>query len=77
MKKLAIALSIFPGSFLIIAFFNYVFFSFAERNLAPGGVNIGLSLLLLAALINVPTIIAWVVFFIRNRYSIPVTIPPR
>ena len=71
MKKLAIALSIFSGSLLIIALFNYVFFSFVERNLAPGGVNIGLSLLLLAALINVPTIIAWVVFFIRKRGEEP------
>lgn len=73
MKKFAIALSIFPGSLFIIALLNYAFFAFVERNIAPSGVNIGLSLLLLAALINVPTIISWVVFFIRKRGEEPKT----
>ena len=67
MKKLAIALSIFPGILLVIALLSYVICSIAERNLPPGGVNIGLSLLLLAALINIPTMAAWLVFLARKR----------
>ena len=67
MKKLAIALSIFPGILSVIALLSYLVCFFAERNLPPGGVNIGLSLLLLAALINIPTVLAWVVFFARTR----------
>ena len=67
MKKPAIALSIFPGALFVIALLSYVICLFAERNLPPGGVNIGLSLLLLAALINIPTILAWVIFFARTR----------
>ena len=67
MKKLAVALSIFPGILFVIALLSYVVCFFAERNLPPGGVNIGLSLLLLAALINIPTIVAWVIFFARKR----------
>ena len=67
MKKLAIALSVFPGILFVIAFLSYVICFFAESNLPPGGVNIGLSLLLLAALINIPTIAAWVIFFAKKR----------
>ena len=67
MKKLAVTLSIFPGILFVIALLSYVICVIAERNLPPGGVNIGLSLLLLAALINIPTILAWVIFFARKR----------
>ncbi|NNC89723.1 MAG: hypothetical protein HKN82_14805 [Akkermansiaceae bacterium] len=67
MKKLAIALSIFPGILFVIALLSYVICFIAERNMPPGGVDIGLSLLLLAALINIPTIVAWVVFLVRKR----------
>ena len=62
MKKLAIALSIFPGALFVIALLSFVISSIAERNLPSGGVNIGLSLLLLSALINIPTIVVWVTF---------------
>lgn len=67
MKKLAIALSIFPGILFVIALLSYVICSVAERNLPPGGVNIGLSLLLLAALINIPTLAAWLIFLATKR----------
>ena len=67
MKNLAIALSIFPGILFVIALLSYLICFFAERNLLPGGVNIGLSLLMLAALINIPTVLAWVVFFSTKR----------
>ncbi|MBT8044949.1 MAG: hypothetical protein KJO79_08355 [Verrucomicrobiae bacterium] len=67
MKKLAIALTIFPGVLFVIALISYVICSIAERNLPPGGVNIGLSLLLLAALINIPTIVVWLIFLARQR----------
>ena len=67
MKKLAIVLSIFPGILFVIALLSYVICFFAERNLPSGGVNIGLSLLLLAALVNIPTIVAWVIFLARKR----------
>jgi len=67
MKKLAIALSIVPGILFVIALLLYVICSVAERNLPPGGVNIGLSLLLLAALINIPTMAAWLIFLARKR----------
>ena len=67
MKKLAIALSVFPGILFVIALLSYVICFFAERSLPSGGVNIGLSLLLLAALVNIPTIVAWVIFLARKR----------
>lgn len=67
MKKLAIVLSIFPGILFVIALLSYVICFFAERNLPSGGVNIGLSLLLLAALINIPTIVVWVILLARKR----------
>ena len=67
MKKLAIALSIFPGILFVIALLSCVICSVAERNLPPGGVNIGLSLLLLAALINIPTMAAWLIFLAGKR----------
>lgn len=67
MKKLGIVLSIFPGILFVIALLSYVICFFAERNLPSGGVNIGLSLLLLAAFINIPTIVVWVIFLARKR----------
>lgn len=67
MKKVAIALSIFPGILFVIALISYLICSVAERNLPPGGVNIGLSLLLLAALINIPTMVAWLILLARKR----------
>lgn len=67
MKKLAIALSIFPGGLLVIALLSYVICSIAERNLPPGGANIGLGLLFLAAVVNVPTLLSWILFFARKR----------
>lgn len=67
MRKLAIALSVFPGILFVIALLSYVICFFAERNLPSGGVNIGLSLLLLAALINIPTIVVWVILLARKR----------
>ena len=67
MKKLAISLSIFPGMLFVIALLSYVICSIVERNLPPGGVDIGLGVLLLAALINIPTMVAWLVFLARKR----------
>ena len=67
MRKLAIGLSIFPGILFVIALLSYVICFFAERSLPSGGVDIGLSLLLLAALINIPTIVVWVIFLARKR----------
>ena len=75
MKKLAIVLSIFPGILFVIALLSYVICFFAERDLPSGGVNIGLSLLLLAALINIPTVVVWVIFLSMKRHEGPKTAP--
>ena len=75
MKKLAIILSIFPGILFVIALLSYVICFFAELNLPSGGVNIGLSLLLLAAIINIPTLVVWVIFLARKRHEGPKTAP--
>jgi hypothetical protein len=66
MKKLAIILSIFPGILFVIALGSYVICSYLERDLPRGSANIGLGLLFLAALINIPTMVAWCIYFIRK-----------
>lgn len=66
MKKLAIILSIFPGILFVIALGSYLICSFLERDLPPGSANIGLGLLFLAALINIPTMVAWCIYFARK-----------
>ena len=67
MKKLAITLSIFPGILFVIALVSYVICSIAERDLPAGGVNIGRCLLLLAAMLNVPTLMVWVFYLVGRR----------
>lgn len=66
MKKLAIILSIFPGILFVIALGSYLICSYLERDLPPGSANIGLGLLFLSALINIPTMAAWCIYFIRK-----------
>ena len=66
MKKLAITLSIFPGILFVIALVSYLGSSFTEMGQASGGVDIGLCLLMLAGMINVPTLVVWV-FYIASR----------
>ena len=67
MKKLAITLSIFPGMLFVIALVSYVLSATAEQGLPSGGVNIGLCLLMLAGMINVPTLVVWVFYFAGRR----------
>ena len=67
MKKIAIALSIFPGSLFVIALVSFVVCSIVELGLAGGGANIGLGLLALAALINLPTFVVWIVYLANLR----------
>jgi hypothetical protein len=67
MKRIAIALSVFPGSLLVLALVSYVFSSIAEAGLPGGGVNIGLCLLLLALLVNIPTILVWIGCAVKRR----------
>ena len=66
MKKLAIILSIFPGILFVIALGSYLICSYLERDLPPGSANIGLGLLFLAALMNIPTMVAWCIYFARK-----------
>lgn len=66
MKKLAIVLSVFPGSLLVLALASFVICSIAEAGLAGGSANIGLGLLLIAVGINIPTIVAWLIFLGRR-----------
>ena len=67
MKKIAIVLSVFPGCLFAIALVSLVVCAIAERNLPPApGANIGLGLLALAALINIPTAIAWMVVLVQR-----------
>jgi hypothetical protein len=73
-KSFAILLSIFPGILFALALFSYVCCSYAQRNLSKAGADIGLGILMLAALINIPTAIAWFMYFIfqiseRNKQS--------
>ena len=62
-KKIAIALTIFPGSLFVLALASYIVCSIAELGLASGSANIGLGLLCIAVLINIPTFIAWGLYF--------------
>ena len=66
MKKLAITLSIFPGVLFVIALVSYLGSSFAEMGQASGGVDIGLCLLILSAIINIPTVVVWE-FYVASR----------
>ena len=61
-KKIAIALSVFPGVLFVGILISYICCSIAERNLPKAGANIGLCILGLAFLVNIPTIIAWIIF---------------
>ena len=67
MKKLAIALTVFPGSLFALALVSFVVCSIAELGLAPGSANIGLGLVLVALTLNIPTIIAWIVYILMRR----------
>lgn len=62
-KKIAIALTIFPGSLFVLALVSFIVCSIAELGLSSGSANIGLGLLFIALLINIPTFIAWVLYF--------------
>lgn len=70
MKRIAIALSIFPGSLFILAIGSFVVCAIAELGLAGGSANIGLGLLFIAFLINIPTFIVWGLHFATRR-SVP------
>ena len=67
MKRVAVALSIFPGSLFVLALASFVICSIAELGLSGGSANIGLGLLLIALIINIPTIAAWVIFVARRE----------
>ena len=58
-KLIAIGLYVFPGSLFVLALANYVIFSILESGQPSGTANIGLAFLYMAAMINVPTLIAW------------------
>ena len=66
-KKIAIALTIFPGGLFALALASFIVCSIAELDLASGSANIGLGLLFIALLINIPTIIAWGFYFATRR----------
>lgn len=75
MKRIAIVLSIFPGSLFILALVSFVVCSIAELGLASGSANIGLGLLFIAFLINIPTLIVWGLYFATRR-SVPMLADP-
>jgi uncharacterized membrane protein YgdD (TMEM256/DUF423 family) len=60
-KWVAIGLSVFPGSLFVLALLNLVVCGILELNEPRGTANIGLGILYLSAIINVPTMIAWLV----------------
>ena len=66
-KKIAIVLSVFPGSLFVIALISYICCSIAERDLPKAGVDIGLGILCIAFLVNIPTIIAWGIFLFGKK----------
>ena len=70
-KKIALLLSIFPGSLFVLAFASYVICSIAESGLPGGTANIGLGILALAALLNLPTMVAWGAWFVSKSGSKP------
>lgn len=67
MRKLAIVLTIFPGSLFVLAAGSYTACRLAEAGLPSGGPDIGLGLLLVAALINIPTVLAWIASWMVDR----------
>ncbi len=64
---MAITLTIFPGILFVIALISYMTSSFAEMGLASGGVDIGLCLLILSAVVNIPTLVVWVFYMASRR----------
>jgi len=66
---LVVGISIFTGSILAIAVVSYVVCSIAEAGLPSGSANIGLGLLFLAVLINIPVLIYWLVRHLRQKPS--------
>lgn len=70
MKIVAIALSIFPGSLFVIALVSFVICGIAELGLPGGSANIGLGILFLALIFNIPTILAWSAHFAMAAWKI-------
>ena len=66
-KNIAIVLSFFPGSLLVLSLVSFVVCAIAEMGLPGGSANIGLGLLLIAFFINIPTFIVWGVYVAKRR----------
>ncbi len=70
LKKVAIILTCFPGSLLLIAVLNYLIMGFVESSRSvPGDPNIGAGLLVITALINIPTLIMWLLYLLSTLRS--------
>ncbi len=63
LKSIAIVLSFFPGSVFVLALVSYAVCFVAELGLPGGSANIGLGLLFLAFVINIPTVVVWGLYF--------------
>jgi len=67
MKRIATILSVCTGSLFILALTSCIWCSIAERDLPKGGANIGLGILYITLLINIPTIIVWGVYIFKKQ----------
>ena len=67
--KFAIGLGLVPHLLFVFALFNVIVSCITEGNAPAGDPNIGVGVLLLTVLMNVPSMICWLGYFI-SRYAI-------